>query len=44
MAKETSGLIMEYSSSYRKFNKTRKEVIRKITFRKTLTYGKYLNT
>ena len=25
MAKETSGLIMEYSSSYRKFNKTRKE-------------------
>lgn len=32
MAKETSGLIMEYSSSYRKFNKTRIVVIGKITF------------
>lgn len=44
MAKKTCGLILEYLSFYRKFNKTRKAVIRKITFRKTLTYGKYLNT
>lgn len=32
MAKETSGMIIEYLSLYRKFNKTRKAVIRKITF------------
>lgn len=29
MAKETSGLIMEYSSLYRNFNKIRMAVIRK---------------
>lgn len=32
MAKETSGLIMGYSSSYRKSNKIRMAVISKITF------------
>ena len=32
MAKETSGLILEYLSFYRKFNKIRMAVISKITF------------
>ena len=32
MAKKTSGLIIEYLSFYRKFNKTRIVVIGKITF------------
>lgn len=44
MAKETSGLIIEYLSLYKNYSYRRKTNKRKITFCKTSIFGKRLNT
>ncbi len=43
MAKKTSGLILGYSRLHKIYGYSRKTIKRKITFCKTLTYGKRLN-
>ena len=43
MVKETGGLIMGYSRLHKIYGYSRKTIKRKITFCKTLTYGKRLN-
>ena len=43
MAKETSGLIIEYLSLYKNYNYRRKTNKRKITFCKTSIFSKHLN-